>query len=138
MAHRLPNHQSKCQNLHGHRYVIEVGVDDKVISQAGSADEGMVIDFADLKAIMMQEIDTVYDHNAMFAASDPVAQQMIELLAPVQAKKLVLVDFVPTVENIAKHFYELVAAPLQERGIQIKHVKVWETPNCTATFTIND
>ena len=30
-AHRVPNHKSKCRTFHGHRYRIEVGVDDKVI-----------------------------------------------------------------------------------------------------------
>ena len=51
MAHRVPNHKSKCHNLHGHRYKIEVGVDDKLITRKGSSSEGMVIDFGDLKDI---------------------------------------------------------------------------------------
>lgn len=62
MAHRVPNHGSKCRNLHGHRYKIEVGVDDKLITKEGDPAEGMVIDFSDLKKVMMDYIDASYDH----------------------------------------------------------------------------
>jgi 6-pyruvoyltetrahydropterin/6-carboxytetrahydropterin synthase len=134
MAHRLPGHGSKCQNLHGHRYTIEVGVDDQVIQRRGAADEGMVIDFADLKALMMEHIDAVYDHNTMLSMHDPIANDLIAMLEPVQEKKPVLVDFVPTVENITRHFYEILQPLLKEKGIQLRQVKVWETPNCWAVY----
>ena len=51
MGHRVPNHKSKCATPHGHRYKIEVGVDDKVIDTKGVSDEGMVIDFGDKRFI---------------------------------------------------------------------------------------
>lgn len=133
MAHRVPNHKSKCSNLHGHRYKIEVGVNDKVIDEKGVSSEGMVIDFGDLKEIMVKELDTKFDHNAMFYEGDP-ATLVFEEISSSQKKKIVFVPFIPTAENLAKYWYELIEIPLKERGIKISHVKVWETPTSTATY----
>lgn len=134
MAHRVPNHKSKCQNLHGHRYKIEVGVDDKIIDTAGASDEGMVIDFSDLKEIMMTYIDAVYDHNSVFYQDDELAKQIVATITGKQNRTPLLVDFIPTAENLAKHWFEVIEKPLQERGIKIKHVKIWETPTSTAIY----
>lgn len=133
MAHRVMNHKSKCRNLHGHRYKIEVGVDDKVITTPGSPEEGMVIDFSDLKEIMMTEIDARFDHNAIFFELDP-AKEHLEALHPFQIKEIEFVSFVPTAENLAKFWYEIVEPKLLERGIKLAHIKVWETPTSTATY----
>lgn len=133
MAHRVPNHKSKCANLHGHRYKIEVGVDDKIIAQEGASDEGMVIDFGDLKEIMMQELDAKFDHNACFFVEDPISE-WIPQIEVYQTKKIHRLDFIPTAENLAKHWYELIEKKLEERGIKIKHVKIWETPTSTALY----
>lgn len=133
MGHRVPNHKSKCRNPHGHRYKIEVGVDDKVINEKGVSDEGMVIDFSDLKEIMVEEIDEVYDHSFTIYKNDNLIEDF-RLFRDRAKLKINVVDFVPTAENLAKHWYKLIKDKLSERGIKIKHVKVWETPTSTATY----
>lgn len=70
MGHRVPNHKSKCRNLHGHRYSIEVGVDDILISAPGSSSEGMVMDFGDLKEVMMSVLDKGFDHGFVMYSRD--------------------------------------------------------------------
>lgn len=137
MGHRVPNHKSKCKNLHGHRYVVEVGVDDKVVDTKGVSDEGMVIDFSDLKEIMMEEIDAVYDHSFTMFNED----EFIEIFQTIKndkSQKINIVNFVPTAENLAAHWYRLIERQLVERGIAIKYLKVWETPNSTAIYTSED
>lgn len=136
MAHRVPNHKSKCSNLHGHRYRIEVGVDDKLVTTKGASDEGMVIDFSDLKEIMLEKIDKAFDHNSVFYLKDTVMTDVVIMLLQRQNKKPILVDFIPTAENLAKLWYEIMEEPLLERGIKIKHVKVWETPTSTALYEV--
>lgn len=133
-GHRIPNHESKCFRFHGHRYVIECGVDDKVITEKGKSNEGMVIDFSHLKAILESEIDAKFDHKFIYYESDYEIYQfnMQEIIK--KALGFVSVKFIPTAENLAKHWYELVKPRLQERGIKIKYLKVWETPNSTATY----
>lgn len=134
MAHRVPNHKSKCRNLHGHRYRVEVGVDDKVVDAKGASDEGMVIDFSDLKDVMMEYIDAKLDHNSMFYEKDEIVDIIIELEA-FQQKEIILVPFIPTAENIAQYIYYLVKGPLLDRGVAIKHVKLWETPTSSVLYT---
>lgn len=134
MGHRVPNHKSKCRNLHGHRYKIEVGVDDKVIATPGSSDEGMVIDFSDLKQIMMDEIDAKFDHGFVMYADDIFAEQFNKMKLN-EGQKIIFVGFIPTAENLASHWYHLIKPRLAERKIKIHHVKIWETPSSTATYT---
>lgn len=133
MAHRVMNHASKCKNLHGHRYKIEVGVDDKVISIEGQSDEGMVIDFGKLKQIMMIELDDTFDHNSIFCEADPIVP-LINNIAGYQNKVPRLVSFIPTAENLAKYWYKIMKDALMAVHIKIKHVKVWETPTSTAIY----
>lgn len=133
MGHRVPNHKSKCRNLHGHRYKIEVGVDDKVLTERGTSDEGMVIDFSDLKAVMMKEIDEVYDHAFTISEYDTFVPFFRQAVADHQLR-VNFVPFVPTAENLAELWYMIMEQKLKEKGIKIKFVRVWETPTSTATY----
>lgn len=133
MGHRVPNHKSKCKNLHGHRYKIEVGVDGHVIQDSGSSDEGMVIDFGDLKEIMMDVIDKDYDHSFIMWSGDDLSDQFA-LWKGEFTMKIVFVDFIPTAENLAKWWWILLKNKLLERKIKINHVTVFETPTSTATY----
>lgn len=136
MGHRVPNHKSKCKNPHGHRYTIEVGVDDKVISQEGASNQGMVIDFGDLKEIMMNKIDAVYDHSFTVFNDDlyvPVFEKMRE-----DGLKINFVPFIPTAENLATHWFFILEPELALASIKIHYVTVFETPTSSATYGIND
>jgi len=133
LGHRVPNHKTKCRNLHGHRYKIEVGVDDKVIVTPGTSDEGMVIDFSDLKQIMMEELDAKFDHGFVMYEEDSFVNLFLNLKVE-ENQKIIFVPFVPTAENLAKYWYQLIEPRLKEKGIKISHVKVWETPTSTATY----
>lgn len=133
MGHRVPNHKSKCRNLHGHRYKIELGCDDKIITTSGSSDEGMVIDFSDMKKILMEEIDDKFDHGFVMYDKDEFIDTFIRV-KEYHNQKIIFVPFIPTAENLAKYWYELMKTRLEERGIKIKHVKVWETPTSTALY----
>lgn len=136
MGHRVPNHKSKCRNLHGHRYKVEVGVDDKVITEMGVSDEGMVIDFSDLKEIMMEEIDAKHDHGFMMYEKDAFADIFANKFYKAHDQKIIFTTFIPTAENIAKYFFGLLIEPLSNRKIKLNHVTVYETPTSTATYTI--
>jgi len=130
MGHRVTNHKSKCSSLHGHRYRIEVGVDDKVITTEGSSDEGMVIDFGDLKEVMMEVLDAPFDHGMVLWLKDP----LVSYILADEKTKCHLVGFIPTAENLARYWFYLLKPRLEERDVKIKHIKVWETPSSTATY----
>jgi 6-pyruvoyltetrahydropterin/6-carboxytetrahydropterin synthase len=117
MGHRVPNHASKCCNPHGHRYVIECGVDDKVISTTGSSSEGMVIDFGDLKKIMVEHIDSVYDHSYTIYNKDPY-MSLFDVMKK-DNKKINVVPFVPTAENLAQHWFIILDKELKKAKLLI-------------------
>ena len=49
MGHRVLNHRSVCKGLHGHRYKAEICVEGDLVEKKDVSEEGMVIDFADIK-----------------------------------------------------------------------------------------
>lgn len=132
MGHRVPNHKSKCRNLHGHRYLIEVGVDDRVIDTEGASDEGMVMDFGDLKKAMISVIDDNYDHGFVMDEKDPLWAVFGDWAD--DGMKIIFVPFVPTAEKLAEHWYWLMRKELEPKSIKLKFVRVWETPTSTATY----
>lgn len=133
MGHRVPSHNGKCRNLHGHRYKVEVVVDGEVIKTKGDSAEGMVIDFGDLKRIMLEQIDEPLDHGLMLSKEDPV----LPLLMSSQASawmKIIPVSCIPTAENIAILIFERLESELRLAGIKLEAVNVWETPTSCAYY----
>jgi 6-pyruvoyltetrahydropterin/6-carboxytetrahydropterin synthase len=132
-GHRVPNHKSKCRNIHGHRYKIEVGVDDEIIQIKGVSDEGMVMDFNDLKEVMIKNISEPLDHGFIIYEKDILLKYFKKMIKTIGIK-VVITDFIPTAENLAKHLYHKIKRELLKKGIRINHVKIWETPNSTAEY----
>lgn len=60
-AHVLPLHPGKCSRLHGHSWLMRVGVRAPINPKTG-----FVIDFIDLKALVQPLID-VWDHSFLGA-----------------------------------------------------------------------
>lgn len=134
-AHRVYAHQGKCKNLHGHRYKIQVAVDGEV------PDSGMVIDFGDLKEIMLEVIDKKLDHSGIFSTQDPD----LDLLQAIEKRQIerggkpfIWLRETPTAENIAKYLYGELKGPLIARDIEIQAIQVHETPSSTAFYQIED
>ena len=61
-GHRVPNHKSNCRHLHGHRYRFEAEIEGDVVTVEGVSDEGMLMDFSDISAILMEHVHDVIDH----------------------------------------------------------------------------
>ncbi len=133
MGHRVPSHNGKCRNLHGHRYKVEVVVDGIVIKTKGSSDEGMVIDFGDLKRIMMEQIDEPLDHGLMLSNEDPVLPLLMSSKAS-DWMKIIPVSCIPTAENIAMLIFEKLEPELLQAGIKLEAVNIWETPTSCAYY----
>ena len=144
-GHRVPDHASKCRSLHGHRYTIQATCRGPLI-EAGEQ-RGMVLDFGFLKEEMMQEIDAPCDHGMILWEDDPWVQVLRpaaqgfasapSLKQGAQALKLYVVDFTPTAENLARHWFQRLAPRVQIRSegvARLQRVRVWETPNCYADF----
>lgn len=62
-AHRLPNHDGKCRNLHGHSYRLQIEVSGLVVHHPGHPKDGMLVDFGDLKTAIKYHIWERLDHK---------------------------------------------------------------------------
>lgn len=135
-AHRVPLHGSKCKGLHGHRYTIQAVCTGRLF--VGGEQDGMVLDFGFLKDEMMQVIDGPCDHGTILQEGDPLVDVLVK--APVPTK-LYLLREAPTAENLARHWYGLLAprVTLRSDGLAgLARVIVWETPNCQAEYPVNN
>jgi 6-pyruvoyltetrahydropterin/6-carboxytetrahydropterin synthase len=120
-GHRLLNYEGKCRYLHGHngRAVIVI--------EAEKLDErGMVLDFSDIKKVVSGWIDENLDHRMLLHRDDPAVPMLRELGEP-----MFLMDENPTAENIAKLIFDFTS----DHGFPIIEARLWETPNCFATYT---
>jgi 6-pyruvoyltetrahydropterin/6-carboxytetrahydropterin synthase len=62
-AHQLPGHAGKCANLHGHSYTLEVAVRGPIKQTIGASDDGMVMDFQELSALLQRSVLKPLDHH---------------------------------------------------------------------------
>jgi 6-pyruvoyltetrahydropterin/6-carboxytetrahydropterin synthase len=131
-GHRIPNHQGQCRHIHGHRYRIEATLTGELNQTAGASDEGMMMDFGHIKAIMQEFIITPWDHSFFVARND---QLLIDFLNTIPNHKTTILESIPTAENIAKAAFDLLVPHLNEAyqgRIRLKQLRLYETPNCWA------
>ncbi|THF63238.1 6-carboxytetrahydropterin synthase QueD [Pseudothauera rhizosphaerae] len=131
-GHRIPDHASQCRHIHGHRYAIEVTLSGRIIDAAGQPVNGMVMDFADVKAIAKHHLVDLWDHAFLVYRGDTV---VVELLARIPGHKTVVLDVIPTAENLA-HLAFRILDPLYRdtygNDLRLEQVRLYETPNCWA------
>jgi len=132
--HRIPNHEGACKAYHGHRYVAEIHCSSDQLDELGR-----VVDFGVIKEKVGGWIDKNLDHTAIFDMEDrnPVTLAIISENKEF-GKPAFIMDCPPTAENIARLIYKKSKELLNEFGISIDRVRLWETPNCSAIWTEND
>lgn len=133
-GHRIPNHNSQCKHLHGHRYAIEITLSGEVIKAAGVSDEGMVMDFSDVKRIAKEQVVDAWDHAFLVYRGD---KSVMDFLATMPNHKTVVLDVIPTVENLALVAFEtLVGAYRDTYGnhLHLERIRLYETPNNWADY----
>ena len=108
-AHVLPFHTGKCSRMHGHSYVLEVGVRGPL--QTDGPARGMIVDFDEIKAIVRSEIVDAFDHQT-------------------------LNDFIenPTAEHIVAWIWKRLEPALTG----LDELVLWETTNSCAVLRRSD
>ena len=119
-GHRLLNYDGKCRYLHGHngRAVITLAAPELDAL-------GMVMDFSLIKKVVSGWIDVQLDHRMLLHRQDPILSYLKQ-----QGEPVFVMDVNPTAENIAKLIFDFTAG----QGFPIVEVRLWETPNCFATY----
>ena len=108
-AHQLTMVGSKCENLHGHNWKVEVYVSGERLNKAG-----VLVDFGEIKRLVrgiMQELDhrflnelKAFDNNA------------------------------PSSENIAQFIATELQQKIDDSSVRVSRVTAWESDDASATY----
>lgn len=117
MSHRLQFYNGLCKNIHGHSYKM-------ILELEGEADDdGMLLDFYKIDEIV-KPILNEYDHSFVIYKNDI---EVLQFLTENGFRSIVL-DFNTTVENLAKHFANLLKSKFSQfENIDFIYIKIYET-----------
>lgn len=108
-AHRLENFYGKCESLHGHNWKVEVFLMGEMLDEAG-----LLLDFGVVKARtreLLEEIDHKYlNELPAFSHQNPSS------------------------ENLASFLFQRLAAVLNQDGVKVSRVNVWESDTSCASY----
>ncbi len=128
-GHRIPNHTSQCRHLHGHRYAIEITLSGDIITAEGQSEQGMVMDFSDVKRIAKEKLVDTWDHAFLVYRGD---RAVCDFLASLKEHRTVVLDVVPTAENLAQAAFNILDPAYRDiygNHLRLERVRLYETPN---------
>jgi 6-pyruvoyltetrahydropterin/6-carboxytetrahydropterin synthase len=131
-GHRIPSHKSQCRNLHGHRYAIEITLSGDIIQKEDVSENGMVMDFSDVKVIARKAVVDVWDHAFLVHKGDT---KVLAFLDSLPDHKTVVMNSVPTAENMAAEAFRILRAEYHDtygNHLKLERVRLYETPNSWA------
>ena len=108
-AHCLENYGGKCEALHGHNWVVEVGVQGETLDNVG-----LLMDFKVLKKHVHATLDEV-DHTML---NEHPAFKEIN----------------PSSEIIARWIFDEISRKIDDPKLRVSFVKVWESEDSVATY----
>ena len=134
MAHVLYNYDGPCRNVHGHSYRLFVTISGIPVRDTLNPKNGMVIDFTDLKSIVLKEIVNIFDHSVVVSSEfDEVKRGMMEKTFG----NTVIVDYQPTCENLVADFAVRIIKHLPA-GTVLHSLKLNETAKSFAEWFAED
>ena len=131
-GHRIPHHKSQCRNLHGHRYAIEITLSGDIILADNASENGMVMDFSDVKQIARLSVVDVWDHAFLVFKDD---SEVLNFLNTLPNHKTVIFPTVPTAENMAAEAFKILKNQYHDtygNHLTLERVRLYETPNSWA------
>jgi len=108
-AHRLEHFYGKCEALHGHNWKVEVFLTGAQLDGAG-----LLMDFGAVKARareLLEELDHKYLNEV------PAFREQN-----------------PSSENLARWLFERLSGALNQGGVKVSRVSVWESDTSCATY----
>jgi len=110
-AHLLREIGGKCEELHGHNFIVEISAAAEMLNQ-----EGLVIDFRLLKRWTDEVLDQI-DHK--YLNELPFFKGMN-----------------PSSENIARFLYERIGEKAKPAKIPLSRVTVWESESARVSYSL--
>lgn len=153
-GHRVPLHASKCKNLHGHRYSVQLTVAGPIIAEG--SETGMIKDFGFMKDLLNLIVHDPCDHGLLLAIDDPMLPKLLgmapdvslidirnmvihkqdcHIMQGIEGTRIYIIKDVPTAENLAQHWGMRLIPHLAEVGVDLASIDVWETPSSVASWS---
>ena len=102
-AHALDGYAGKCQDIHGHNYHLTLTFLGEPVRDKSLSNNGMVVDFGDIKDFLNKEIKPLFDHRLILRNDS----RFIGLEK--KNKRIRYVDYQPTTENMLLEIVEIVS-----------------------------
>jgi 6-pyruvoyltetrahydropterin/6-carboxytetrahydropterin synthase len=134
MAHVLKGYDGPCRNVHGHSYRLFVTITGEPVNNNKSPRNGMVLDFTDLKKIVLQTIIDRFDHSVVI--SNDFAEEKKKMMADAFGNA-VIVDYQPTCENLVTDFARWIKNELPA-GSKLYSLRLCETAKSYAEWFATD
>jgi 6-pyruvoyltetrahydropterin/6-carboxytetrahydropterin synthase len=134
MAHVLKGYDGPCRNVHGHSYRLFVTLTGIPLDDDKSPKNGMVLDFTDLKAIVLHKIIDRFDHSVVL--SSEFADEKKKIMSDAFGNA-VIVDYQPTCENLVTDFAGRLKNELPA-GVRLHSLRLYETAKSFAEWFATD
>ena len=124
--------EMKCERLHGHHYRVELSF------TADYLNNGIIIDFGEIKKRVKNWIDENWDHNVILSNRD---DKLAKAINASTGQSVFLLNDNATTEIMAMFLLNLCNQTLfydLEGKILCVSVKLWETPTSFVEYKIND
>ena len=108
-AHKLEDYHGKCEELHGHNFIVEALFNGEEVGKSG-----MVIDFQILKGLLKEVLNKL-DHT--YINDIPFFNQRAS-----------------SSEYIAMYIYDELKRAMENRPARLTEVKVWESETAWASY----
>lgn len=148
----------KCRRLHGHQMTLKIGLQAEQLNNGMVTDfnhlawvKRIVDDVMDHRFIIdshdpilpmifpeaSEYSDCIVDHKwfkmfDMGKLAERLPDSELKSVVLEKCSSMVLVDFLPTSENLCKWFYDIAAEEMREfaaaEGFKVAYVEFWETP----------
>jgi 6-pyruvoyltetrahydropterin/6-carboxytetrahydropterin synthase len=129
--HCLTHHDGKCSQPHGHTYFLEITVEGVPLPVApGNPKSGMIVDFGDLKKLVVDHLISRIDHGNLneafhYTTAEMMCIEIYNMLEPAIAD----IHYLPP----ALHGMTIeIPTPI------LRRVALWETPNSYAEAVADD
>lgn len=133
-AHALLNYAGKCRNIHGHSYKLEVTVIGTPRQEKGHPEDGLVMDFGDLKKIVNANVVDEFDHTLIM--KNEYDSELTDQLSA-NFERMLYVDYQPTCENMINDMASRISSALPQ-GVALHHLILHETATSYAEWYAED
>jgi len=152
-----------CRHLHGHRGKVHVYLKSDTLDETGMVtdfkhlnwfkkflddvlDHKMILDMDDPTLFLLYSLATEHylienkEFNYYTVDIAKLETDLGDTFTDAEMELyegLVIVNFVPTSENLAKWLAEITSKKMKEMGVNVSHIEFFETPKSRSTYYID-